>query len=165
MMLDYPLDDIVFFIDDETCALLMRRLLSNDAILLEEEQVVLKLSYDEFLSAMKTGNLPESFTDLQILQEMMETEHLDLGYTSNFTGTVETCDELLPFVTTCSIEQNHDDDVILYLPLEKDRSLFQAAYPSAGELLAEIRQKLQGYLPDDFDYAAHICKVTGTYCC
>lgn len=165
MMLEYPFDHIVFFIDDSTCALMMRRLLSDDAVLLEEEQVILKLSYDEFLSAMKTGNLPASFTDLDMLQELMETEGLDLGHVSNFTGTVETSTELLPFISTKGIEQSYDDDVILYLPLDKGRSLFQAAYPSAGELLTEIRQKLQNYLPDDFDYAAHICKVTGTYCC
>ena len=36
------------------------------------------------------------------------------------------------------------------------------------QLMREISNRIleyENYLPDDFDYAAHVCKVTGTYCC
>lgn len=165
MMLDYPFDEIVFFIDDETCAHLMRHLLSDNSVLIEEEQVILKLPYDEFLSAIKSGKLPDSFTDLDTLQDMLESEGIDVRRTSSFTGTVETHTELLPLITGECIEANMDDDMILHLPLEQQISLFRAAYPSPQALLAEVREKLQKYLPDDYDYAARICRVAGTYVC
>lgn len=165
MMLDYPFDEIVFFIDDETCAHLMRYLLWDDVVLTKKEQAILKLPDDEFLSTAKTGKLPSTFTDLDALQEMLEGEGIDLRRTSNFSGTAETHTELLPFITGECIEANLDDDMILHLPLDQQISLFRAAYPSPQALLAEVREKLQKYLPDDYDYAARICRVAGTYVC
>ena len=75
-------------------------------------------------------------------------------YTSNFDGEVYSLNgkESLSFY----------DDYIYYVPLEKEPDLFHTAYKDIQEIEDEIRAKLGEYLPEDFDYASHICGIFGT---
>ena len=58
---------------------------------------------------------------------------------------------------------NFDSDTILYLSVPKWGTLFKAAYTDMEELVADMKEKYSEWLPNDFDYAANIVKITGTY--
>ena len=160
---EYPFDDFIFYFDAVASAQVMRSLLSEEAALTEEEMSALKVPYEDFLKAAETGALPVDFTDPHMVREMLEPKALDISTVSSFAGTCETMEEMLPLITTKPIESSFDDDTIIYLPLDNGLSLFKTAYPSPSAILAELRSKLGKYLPDDFDYAARVCRIFGTY--
>ena len=62
----------------------------------------------------------------------------------------------------------YSDDVVYYLPPRKEFSLFEVAYNSPEELLAEHQETMRNMgvdLPDDFDWWGHIVDIVGTYFC
>jgi hypothetical protein len=59
--------------------------------------------------------------------------------------------------------EDYSGDRIFYMPAGLCPTLFKAAYKSVDELINEFKSKLGEYLPDDFDYRAHIRHIVGTY--
>lgn len=57
----------------------------------------------------------------------------------------------------------YSNDTCWYIPLFKQSRMFGAAYQSMEEVIAELRDRLGKYLPDDFDYRKNLCLVCGTY--
>jgi hypothetical protein len=78
----------------------------------------------------------------------------------NFTG------ELFPI--TDKGKDNWDtsediyDDEVYYVSINKYPSLFESAYNDIDEMVAEFKEQLGKYLPDDFDYRANIRHIIGT---
>ena len=59
--------------------------------------------------------------------------------------------------------ESYNGDRIYYVNVSKYPSLFKAAYENMDELIAEFKSKVGDYLPEDFDYRAHIRHIVGTY--
>lgn len=56
-----------------------------------------------------------------------------------------------------------NDDMIYYVHVSKYPNIFEKAYESMDELLAEFKDKVGEYLPDDFDFRGHTRNIVGTY--
>lgn len=59
--------------------------------------------------------------------------------------------------------ESYNVDRIYYVNVSKYPSLFKAAYENMDELVAEFKEKVGEYLPEDFDYRANIRHIVGTY--
>lgn len=58
--------------------------------------------------------------------------------------------------------ETYDDDSVFYIPVKKYPTLFQSAYNDVNEMIAEFKEALGEYLPDDFNYRANIRHIVGT---
>ncbi len=58
-----------------------------------------------------------------------------------------------------------DSEPALFLTTKNQSTLFKAAYDNPAELVEEYRRLMEPYLGEDFDYAAHIYDVSGSYYC
>lgn len=52
-------------------------------------------------------------------------------------------------------------ELLVFLP-SRQPAMFQTAYASMDELVREIRNALEGYLPEDFDLLSRVVSVEGT---
>lgn len=84
-----------------------------------------------------------------------------IEYISDFTGEAYELDN--NGNTKWESSEYYDYDVIYYIPLKKHSTLFKAAYNSMNEIVKELREQLQEYLPDDFFYEAYLAHIVGTY--
>ncbi len=57
----------------------------------------------------------------------------------------------------------YDGDQIYYIQVSSYPTLFKAAYENMDALIAEFKEKVGKYLPEDFDYRSHIRHIVGTY--
>jgi hypothetical protein len=57
----------------------------------------------------------------------------------------------------------YDGDRIYYIQVSSYPTIFKAAYENMDALIAEFKEKVGGYLPDDFNYRANIRHIIGTY--
>lgn len=57
----------------------------------------------------------------------------------------------------------YNGDRIYYVNVSEHPTLFKAAYNNMDELIAEFKEKVGDYLPEDFNYRAHIRHIVGTY--
>lgn len=57
----------------------------------------------------------------------------------------------------------YDGDRIYYIQVSSYPTLFKPAYKSMDELIAEFKEKVGEYLPEDFDYRSNIRHIVGTY--
>jgi hypothetical protein len=57
----------------------------------------------------------------------------------------------------------YDGDRIYYVNTSSYPTLFKAAYENMDALIAEFKEKVGEYLPEDFDYRANIRHIVGTY--
>ena len=78
----------------------------------------------------------------------------------NFTG------ELFPITDNgqdiWDRSETPNDDCVYYVSVKKYPRLFNTAYKDIGELVAEFKEELGEYLPEDFDYRSHIRHIVGT---
>lgn len=82
-------------------------------------------------------------------------------YISSFTGESIAIDD--NGVQIWGYSEYYNDDVIYYCPTQKISTLFKAAYENMDEMIAEFKQKIGEYLPEDFDYRKYIRNISGTY--
>lgn len=61
-----------------------------------------------------------------------------------------------------SDSETYDDDSVFYIPVKKYPTLFKSAYSDVDEMIAEFREAIGEYLPNDFDYRANIRHIVGT---
>lgn len=59
-----------------------------------------------------------------------------------------------------SIYYNGDD--VYYIPINKYPNLFKTAYKDIDEVVAEFKERIGEYLPDNFDYRSNIRHIVGT---
>ena len=59
--------------------------------------------------------------------------------------------------------ESYSGDQIFYVPMRSYSTLFKPAYENMEALIAEFKEKLGEYLPEDFDYRANIRHIVGTY--
>ena len=57
----------------------------------------------------------------------------------------------------------YDGDRIYYVQVSSYPTIFKAAYENMDALIAEFKEKVGEYLPDDFDYRSNIRHIVGTY--
>lgn len=57
----------------------------------------------------------------------------------------------------------YDGDRIYYIQVSSYPTIFKAAYENMDALIAEFKEKLGEYLPEDFEYRANIRHIVGTY--
>lgn len=57
----------------------------------------------------------------------------------------------------------YDGDRIYYVQVSSYPTIFKAAYENMDALIAEFKEKLGEYLPEDFDYRSNIRHIVGTY--
>ena len=84
-----------------------------------------------------------------------------IEYISDFTGEAYDLDN--NGNTKWEASEYYDCDTICYIPLRKHSTLFNAAYNNMNEIVRELREQLQEYLPDDFFYEAYLAHIVGTY--
>lgn len=88
-------------------------------------------------------------------------EELDLNYEAEFTGGAYPLNE--DGYSDYFKEVNYNGEILLYLPLKKRISLFEATYDGFDEIVEEIKGEIGDYLPKDFDYRQNIFFICGTY--
>ena len=82
-------------------------------------------------------------------------------YIGSFTGeSIEINDDGTNNWGVC---EYYSDDVIYYAPTKHICTLFKAAYKDIDEMIAEFKNRLGEYLPEDFDYRKYIRNISGTY--
>ena len=57
----------------------------------------------------------------------------------------------------------YDGDLIYYIPVSSYPTIFKAAYENMNALIAEFKEKVGEYLPEDFDYRSNVRHIVGTY--
>jgi hypothetical protein len=57
----------------------------------------------------------------------------------------------------------YDGDRIYYVQVSSYPTIFKAAYENMDALIAEFKEKVGEYLPEDFNYRANIRHIIGTY--
>lgn len=57
----------------------------------------------------------------------------------------------------------YDGDCIYYIQVSSYPTIFKAAYENMDALIAEFKEKVGEYLPEDFNYRANIRHIVGTY--
>ena len=105
---------------------------------------------------------PEAFADDEwdFLFDLYERGYVE--YMSEFTGeatAIQDTGEPMWGVP----HQVYRYDACWYAPARKQSRMFGAAYETMDEVIAEFRDRIGEYLPDDFDYRKNLCLVCGTY--
>lgn len=57
----------------------------------------------------------------------------------------------------------YDGDRIYYIQVSSYPTIFKAAYENMDVLIAEFKEKVGEYLPEDFDYRSNVRHIVGTY--
>ena len=134
-MRDYAVDDYGMLMTSETMKMVASKACDN---------------YTEEAYAEDVWSFHEELYDKGIVE-----------YISSFTGESIVINDLGESVW-CSGE-SYGDDVIYFVPTRRISMLFRAAYRDMNELVAEFKERLGEYLPDDFDYRSKLCHISGTY--
>ena len=91
-------------------------------------------------------------------------ESIDVCYISNFDGeAVRIQDDGHDDYYSPNNTRYYSDDTIYFLPLVNYPGLFSAPYKDMAEVVAEMKERIGKYLPEDFDYIADIRHIIGTY--
>lgn len=122
-------------------------------ILGEEDIRILAEKVCEDYSDSEFDEDPEWFQD-------RISDEFGFDFITGFTGETILLSDSDNCVGTDSIY--YEEDVIRYLRATYYPSLFTRAYRNMDELVDEFRQALGDYLPDTFDYQAHLYHIVGT---
>jgi hypothetical protein len=49
------------------------------------------------------------------------------------------------------------------VPINRSLSLFKAAYKNMDDMIADFKERVGEYMPEDFDYRANLRYIVGTY--
>ena len=132
-MRDYAVDDYGLVLDEETVKLIASKVIDDYN---EDEDVIGVWAYELY--------------DKGICE-----------YVSDFTGEAQELDGQGLYWGGDSIE--YYGDVVVYVQATHYPTLFRKAYNNMDELVAEFKNKVGEYLPEDFDYRSRIRHICGTY--
>lgn len=94
-----------------------------------------------------------------IIEEVVDK--LGIEYISSFTG--EAYQLLDDGDVDWADSDFFNDDMIYYIHASKYPNIFKKAYEGMDELLEEFKEKIEKYLPNDFDFRGHTKHIVGTY--
>lgn len=121
-------------------------------LLLTEE--VMKIIASKFRQNMEDA---DDYDDGDILYEEGICE-----YISDFTGeAMHVADD--GSNNWVKLGRDYRGDSIYYVSTSSYPTLFKAAYENMDALIAEFKEKVGEYLPEDFDYRSNIRHIVGTY--
>ena len=131
----------------------MRAYAVNDyGMLLTEEtmKIIASKAYDDF-DDMEEDEYGDALYDDGICE-----------YIGDFTGEAELIldDSLDNWIRS---GESYSGDQIYYIPVNSYPTLFKPAYENMDALIAEFKEKVGEYLPEDFDYRSNIRHIVGTY--
>jgi len=125
-------------------------------------QQLMSLPLDEFAVNVKSGSLPDDFYDMEN-DNLVDFEGLSAEI--DFTGVFRLLKELIPDNTKLeSVDPDHwdesaqyafDFDLVFYLPLTHQPTLFKYPYKDGNEVITEVKAAIKDLgveLPDDFPY-------------
>ena len=94
-----------------------------------------------------------------------EVEHIfggNIEYTSEFTGEAKYIEDDGTCGWGCD-SVYYNDDYIYYVPINRRLTLFEAAYKNIDDMIADFKERVGEYMPEDFDYRANLRYIVGTY--
>ena len=86
--------------------------------------------------------------------------HEKCEYISEFTGEAYKIDDNGDIF---GASDSYDCESLYYISLWVYPSLFNKAYNSMDDIVAELKERIGKYLPEDFDYRSKIRHIIGTY--
>lgn len=152
-----------FLVDPEASAYIILSSRRKDADVPENIEALLESG--QFRDLARSGKLPDDFSDPGAAKDEMDSLNIENCYCSEFDGTATSC---FSEKAQAPLDVNYEDDYLVYITCSQEPDLFHAAYRNPKELLKEFKSlfKDQGVkFPSDFDWWAHICKISGTYFC
>lgn len=60
-------------------------------------------------------------------------------------------------------DEIYNEDRIYYIPCKSYPTLFKTAYENMDALIAEFKEKVGEYLPENFNYRSNVRHIVGTY--
>lgn len=106
----------------------------------------------------------EEFDDdeFTFYEEVEEVFGGEIEYTSEFTGEAKYIED----DGTCSWgcdSVSYDCDYIHYVPINRRITLFETTYKNMDDMIADFKERVGEYMPEDFDYRANLRYIVGTY--
>lgn len=92
-------------------------------------------------------------------------EHIfggNIEYISEFTGEAKYIDDDGSCGWGCD-SVYYNADYIYYVPINRNLTLFKATYKNMDEMIADFKERVGKYMPEDFDYRANLRYIIGTY--
>ena len=121
------------------------------------------LVFDEDTIKIVAENALEYFDELEE-DDALDYELYNAGiceYISEFTGEAILVNENGNVDFNDSID--YSCDTICYVPVTKWPTIFKGAYKDMDDLIADMKERVGEYLPEDYDYRSNVRKITGTY--
>ena len=85
----------------------------------------------------------------------------NIVYTSEFTGEAKYIEDDGTCGWGCD-SVCYDSDYIYYVPIDRRLTLFEAAYKNMDDMIADFKERVGKYMPDDFDYRTNLRYIVGT---
>lgn len=165
MMRDYPMvEPACCIITNDLAAILVlyaqkqQGTMSEEALDLLQKFGYKKVANDYGLLEKCLNRDPADIYD--DAEEILEDAKIEPGRISSFEGVVETIDA---DNVHDPISIHYDDDYAVYIPAQREMSLFHAAYADVQELVDEFKKRLQTLLPDEIDLRPYVASISGTY--
>lgn len=95
-----------------------------------------------------------------LLWELYEDSVID--FESDFTGEAIALDDK-GNPEWCDVLEYYSSEAVYYVQLAYQPSLLNCPYRDLDEAVAELRNAMDGLLPNDFDYRKQLCLICGTY--
>lgn len=86
----------------------------------------------------------------------------DIEYISEFTGEAMYIEDS-GAAEWGSHTEHFNGDYIHYIPINRMVSLFKAPYRDIEDMIADFKNRVGKYMPEDFDYRANLRHIFGTY--
>lgn len=101
----------------------------------------------------------KSKSDFEDFGELAEADECDVCF--GFTGeSIPLTDDGEPL---WGAGETYMDDDIYYVGCDRQPRIVGVAYQSVDEIVEEMRAKMNGLLPDTFDYRGNLRFIVGTY--
>lgn len=104
--------------------------------------------------------IDEELSLYDLLWELYEDSVID--FESSFTGEAIALDDKGD-PEWCDVLEYYSDEAVYYVRLSYQPSLLNRPYRDLDEAVAELRNAMDGLLPDNFDYRKQLCLICGTY--
>lgn len=112
------------------------------------------------------GKISDDYTESKWYEDEYDfifeiVDKLGAQYISEFTG------EALRIDDDGDIDwrgaESYSGDIVVYFPISRYPTLFEAAYGGMDEMISEFRDRYGEYLPSGYDYRENVRHLTGTY--
>ena len=110
------------------------------------------------------GFTEEEFNDdeFAFYEEIEDVFGGNIEYISEFTGEAKYIEDSGADEWGSQTEY-FNSDYIYYIPINRAVTLFKATYKDMEDMIADFKDRVGEYMPEDFDYRANIRHIVGTY--